>query len=117
NLPVALYLRKHACEHLQVQVLLIPEAISPALEDPDLVVDSLDESQRYLVFRPAVGHDAFPVLLDHGRELLEGGQALPLERRLPVVEEFARPTFFVVAPKLTEGLLEEVCLGKPSIVR
>ena len=46
--------------------------------------------------------------LDHGRELLEGLQALPLQLRTPAIEELPRRGLALVIPQLPEGLLEQV---------
>jgi hypothetical protein len=110
-------LRKHASQHLEPKVLLVTETVSPALDHPDLVIQSFHEPQWHLVLLAAEGHDPVPVLLYHCRELLEGGQALPLQRGFPVVEELAGPAFPVVTPKLPEGFLQEIGLGKALIGR
>jgi hypothetical protein len=84
-------LRQHRGQYLQSEGFLIPQAIGAALHDSDLVVEPLDEAERYLVFGLAVGGDAIPVPLDHLGELLVRLQALPLEARSPVLEELFRP--------------------------
>jgi hypothetical protein len=48
------------------------------------------------------------VPVNHRGERLLGPQALPLERRPPVVEEATRPAFPAVVPELPERLFEEV---------
>src|SRR2546425_8434034 len=72
--------RQHAAEDLEAQVLLVAEAVGPALDDAHLVVEPLDEAEGDLVLGGTVGRDAVPVTLDHLRELLVGLEALPLER-------------------------------------
>ncbi len=109
------YLWKHTREDLEPQIFLVPQAVCPPLNHPDLVVESFHEPKRHLVLRSAIGHDTVPVLLDHLRKLLVGRQALPLQRCLPVVEKLAGPAFPIVAPKLPEGFLEKVGLGKALI--
>src|SRR6058998_211117 len=52
--------------------------------------------------------NAIPVFLDHAGELLVGFESLPLERGLPVLEESPGPAFPLVAPELSEGLLEQI---------
>src|SRR3989442_343279 len=99
---------QHAAEDLEAQVLLIAEAVGPALDDAHLVVEPLDEAEGDLVLGGTVGRDAVPVTLDHLRELLVGLEALPLERLAPVLEEAPGPSLAGVVPKLAEGLLEEV---------
>src|SRR5918996_937317 len=64
--------------------------------------------ERDLVLRAAVGRDPLPVPLNHRGELLVGTQALPLERRPPVLEEAARPALAPVVPELAERFLEQV---------
>src|SRR5208283_1980438 len=49
-----------------------------------------------------------PVPLDHLGEFLIGRQALPLQARPPVIEEFTRPGFAVVVPELAEGFFQQV---------
>jgi hypothetical protein len=46
--------------------------------------------------------------LDHRGEAFERFEPLRFERRAPVLEESPGPGFAVVAPELTEGLLEQV---------
>jgi hypothetical protein len=41
--------RQHGGEDLEPQLLFVPETVRPPLEDTDLVVESLDEAERYLV--------------------------------------------------------------------
>jgi hypothetical protein len=55
-----------------------------------------------------VSGDTVPVAVDHLGELLVGIEALPLERRPPVLEEPTSPAFLLVVPELTERLLEQV---------
>lgn len=96
-------LRQHAGEHLQSQVLLVAQAIGAALDDADLVVESFDEAERDLVLGSAVGGDAIPMALDHLGELLEARQALPSQRRTPLVEELSCPRIASVVPQLPEA--------------
>src|SRR5262245_40553365 len=100
--------RQHAGEDLEAEVLLIAEPIGATLEDPDLVVQPLDEAERDLVARMAVGRDPGPVPVNHRGELLVGPQALPLEGGPPVLEEAAGPALPAVVPQLAERLLEQV---------
>ena len=48
-------LRQHAREHFESQVLLIAQAIGPALEHADLVVQPLHEAEGHFVLGMAVG--------------------------------------------------------------
>src|SRR5437773_2589165 len=82
--------RQHAGEDLEPKVLFVAEPVRATLEDADLVVQPLDEAERDLVLRATVGRDPLPVALNHHSELLVGAQALPLQRRPPVLEEAAR---------------------------
>jgi hypothetical protein len=52
---------------LEFEVLLVPVAVGPTLEDADFVVEPLDESEADLVLGVAVGDDPVPVPLDHPR--------------------------------------------------
>src|SRR5712691_1521707 len=108
-------LRQHAGENLEPEVLLVAEPVRAALEDADLVVESLDEAQRDLVLRAAVGREAFPVPLNHRGERLVGPQALPLQRRPPVLEEAAGPALAPVVPELPERFLEQVRGVQPPV--
>ena len=95
-----------AGQDFQSEILLVPQAVRPSLENADLVVQPLDIPQRGLVLRAAVGRDSVSVSLDQRRKLLVGRQALPLERVSPVVEEPSGLGFFPVAPQLLERFLE-----------
>ena len=101
-------LRQHRSENLESQILFVSQSVSSPLYDTNFVVQPFNESQRDFVFRSAVSGDTIPMLLDHLRELLIGSKPLPFERRLPVLKEAPRPTFALVAPQLTEGLLKQV---------
>jgi hypothetical protein len=52
--------QQHA-EDLEAQVLLVAEAIRPALDEAHLVVESLDEAKGDLVLSGTVARDAVPV--------------------------------------------------------
>ena len=47
--------------------------------------------------------------INHFDELLKRFESLPLQACTPVLEEASRPTFALVVPELTEGLLEQIC--------
>src|SRR2546425_7369320 len=79
--------RQHAGKDLEPEVLLVAEPVRAALEDADLVVQPLDEAERDLVLRAAIGRDPVPVPINHRGEFLVRPQALPLEGRPPVLEE------------------------------
>src|SRR5712691_4666556 len=100
--------RQYAGEDFEAEVLFVAEPVGATLEHTDLVVQPLDEAERDLVLRAAVGRDPLPVPLNHRGELLVGPQALPLERRPPVLEEAARPALAPVVPELPERFLEQV---------
>ena len=97
-----------AGEDLQPKILLIAQTVGAALQHADLVVEALDESQSNFVVGMAVGHDAIPVFLDHGGELLVGFQALPFQRGSPVVEEAPSPSRLLVTPELFEPFLQHI---------
>src|SRR2546422_273596 len=85
------------------------------LEHADLVVQALDEAERHLVLRVAVGGDAVPVPRDHCGKLLVGAEPLPLQSGAPVVEEAPGPALPLVLPELAEGLLEDVGGVEPLV--
>src|SRR5271168_3908596 len=62
--------RQHAGENLEPQIFFVAQAVGAALDHPDLVIEPLDEAERDLVFRPAVGCDPVPMTIDHLGELL-----------------------------------------------
>src|SRR5947208_1465321 len=108
-------LRQHAGENLEPEVLFVAQPVRATLEDADLVVQPLDEAERDLVLRAAVGRDPLPVPFNHRGELLVGAQALPLERRAPVLEEPARPALPPIVPELPERFLEQVRGVQPLV--
>ena len=112
-----LELGQHASEDFQSQVLLVAQPICASLDDPDFVVASFHESERDLVLGLAVGSAPVPMTIDHGGELLVRCKPLPFERCSPVLEEPLRPTFALVAPELSEGLLEQVRNVEPFVRR
>ena len=87
------------------------------MDHADLVVEPLDEAQRDLVLRPAVGGDAVPMTIDHLGELLVGLEPLPLEDCPPVLEEPPCPALAFVVPELAEALLENVGRIQPLVGR
>src|SRR6516162_11222127 len=109
--------RQHAGEDLEPQIVLVAQAVSTALDHPDFVVEPLDEAERDLVLRLAIRRDAVPVTVDHGGELLVGLQPLPLEAPTPVLEEAPCPALALVAPQLTEALLQQVGRVEPLVGR
>lgn len=102
------YRREHTGEDLEAEVLLVSKAVCSALDDPNLVVKSLDEAERDFVLRATVGGAPLPVTVDHGGELLEGLKVLPLQAVPPVLEEPPCPPFATVFPELAERFLEQV---------
>ena len=42
---------QHASEDFESKILFVPQAVRPSLDDPDLGVDALDESQGELLLR------------------------------------------------------------------
>src|SRR5512142_2768613 len=105
--------RQHACEDFEAEVLLVSKSVGSSLDDADLVVDPFDEAQWHLVSLLAIQRDPVPVSLDHPGELLVRLEALPSQRRLPSLEESARPALPLVVPELAEHLLEQVGLVQP----
>jgi len=51
---------QHAGEDLEPEVFFIAEPVGAALKDTDFVVQPLDEPERDLVLRAAVGGDPLP---------------------------------------------------------
>jgi len=100
---------------VETEVLLVAQPVRAALEDPDFVVQALDEAERDLVVRMAVGRDPVPVPVNHRGELLVGAQARPLEGRPPLLEETARPALAAVVPELPERFFEEVGRVQPLV--
>src|SRR5258705_1620251 len=108
-------LRQHGSKNLESQILFVSKAISPSLDDTNLVVQSFYKSQRHFVFRSAVSGNAIRMTLDHLGKFLVGPKPLPFERHLPVLKEAYCPAFALIAPQLTKGLLEQVS-GVESLV-
>jgi hypothetical protein len=73
--------------------LLAKSAPAWTLDHADLVVEPLDERERDLVLRPAVGGNAVPMTIDHLGKFLVGLDPLPSEVRAPVLEEAPSPAF------------------------
>src|ERR1039458_2538370 len=84
------------------------QPIRAPLDDAYFVVQALDESQRNFVLRFAISSDSIPMTINHLSELFIRLQSLPLEAGAPVLEEASRPSLTLVAPELTERLLEQV---------
>src|SRR3970282_2344732 len=101
-------LRQHRSKNFQPQIFFISKAIGTPLDDTNLVVEALDESQRHFVFGSAVSGNAIPMTFNHLGKFLIGSKPLPFERRLPVLKEAPCPTFALVAPQLPKGLLEQI---------
>src|SRR5260370_12357458 len=91
RVPATSELGQHAGQDLQSQILLVAQPVGPALDDADLVVESFDEAQGDLVLGATVGGNPVPVPLEQLGELLVRLEALPLQRRSPILEEAARP--------------------------
>src|SRR5665648_1218764 len=82
-----------------------------------LLLRPLDEAERDLVFRLAVGGDAIPMPIDHSGELFIRCEPLPLQARAPVLEEAPRPALALVVPELAEGFLQNVGRVQPLVRR
>src|SRR5260370_13621207 len=115
-MPASSQRGQHAGENLEPQVLFIAEPVGAALEDTDLVVQSLDEPEGDLVFGAAVGGNPVPVLLNHRGKSLLGRQALPLQSHPPALEEAPRPALAVIAPELPERFFEQVRRVEPLVL-
>ena len=109
--------RKHASQDFEAKVFLVSQAVSPSLNDPDLVVQAFDKAKGDFVLRLAVSGDAFPVTLDHPGEFFKRLQALPLQGSLPGVEEFPGASFVAVVPEPAELFFEKVGGVKPLVGR
>src|SRR5260370_42092117 len=108
-------LRQHGSKNLESQILFVSKAISPSLDDTNLVVQSFYKSQRHFDFRSAVNGNAIPMTLDHLGKFLVGPKPLPFERHLPVLQEPYCPALAHIRPQLTKRLLEQVS-GFESLV-
>src|SRR5450759_370618 len=95
-------------EYFESEVLLVAQTVGAALDDSDLVVDALDQTQGDFVLGETVGLDAIPVTLDHCRKSLKGREALPAELVFPSLEESSGPARSAKAPELAEGFLQEI---------
>jgi hypothetical protein len=107
--------RQHARQYLQPQVFLITQPIRSPLDDADLVVEPFNEAERHFVLGLAVSSDALPMTINHVGELLVRFEALPLEAGAPVLEEASCPAFFLIAPQLAEGFLQEIRRIEPLV--
>ena len=58
-------LRQHASENFEPEILFVSQSVGAPLDDTNLAVQSLDESQRHFVFRSAISADSFPMRLNH----------------------------------------------------
>ena len=112
---ILLEFRQHAGKNFEAEVVFVVESIGSALEDSYAVVESFNESERYFVRRGAVAGDAVPMRLDHPSEFLVWLESLPAQRRLPFLEEEARVRWIGEVPKLSELLLQQVGLVKPTV--
>jgi len=72
--------RQHASQDFQAQVVFVAESVGTPLENPDLVVEALHETERDLVLRPAIGGNPVPVPFDHGRELFVGRLSMGIQK-------------------------------------
>jgi hypothetical protein len=84
------------------------QSVGAALDDADLVVQTLDEPEGDLVVGMTVGGNAIPVPVNQLGKLLVRLQALPFQLSASVLEEPTSPGLSVVVPQLCEGLLEQV---------
>ena len=111
-----LNLREHARQNLQAQVFLVAQSVSPPLQNPNLVVQSFNKAQRYLVLRLTVSSNPIPVAKDHQSEVLVGSQTLPLQSIYPVLHEPSRPAFIAVTTSLAKvTLILPLKSWKPSM--
>jgi hypothetical protein len=71
---------------MQRSVFLVAQPIGTPLDDPDLVVQTLDEPEGDLVLGFTVGGNTIPMSINHSGKCLVRLQPLPLEARAPVPE-------------------------------
>ncbi len=76
-------LREHAGEDFQLQILFVAQSVGTSLDDPDFIVQALDEPQGHFVLRVTIHGTPLPGALNQFRKLLVGLQALPLQGRSP----------------------------------
>ena len=112
---VILGVRDERCEHFESEILLVFDAVSPSLNDPDLVVEAFHEAERDFVVGMAIADNAVPVSLDHGGEFFKRLQALPTQLRSPIAKEFFGPDGLVVIPKLVETFFQQIRLMQPPV--
>ena len=108
---------KHRSENLQPEVFLIAKAVCPTLYYPDLGVEPLNKTKRWLILLATVLGQAIPVSLDHGCELYERVEPLPFEGFRPVFEELTHPSLALVSPEAVERLLQHVRSVKALVRR
>ena len=86
---------------------MVAQAVCASLDDTDLVVQALDESEGNLVFWLAVGGDSIPMAID-ARTQWRQEQAQPL---LDSMHDWLRQTRMMVANG--SGLAKAMALGQP----
>ncbi len=75
------------------------------MNDPNLIVQTLDKAQRDFILREDEGGDPVPMALNHLSKFLIRIEPLPLQGRSPVVKELLSLALFFIFPKLAEGFL------------
>src|SRR5712691_12906937 len=78
--------RQHASQYFEPQIILVTQAVGATLDHADLVVQPLDEAERYLVFRPSVRGNTITMTIDHMREFLIRLETLTIQAREQVLE-------------------------------
>src|SRR4029453_18424006 len=107
----------YGVEIFDPKLLFVAQAVSATLDHPYFVVEPLDEAERDLILRLAVGGDPAPMSLNHRGELLVWLEPLPLEAGAPIRKEAPRPALVLVAPQLAETLLEDIGRVEPLVGR
>ncbi len=78
------------------------------MQNPNLVVDPLDQSKTDFVLRMTIGGNAIPMGFNQLGELPIRLQSLPFQVVFPTLEEGPRAAFGAVVPELSEAFLEDV---------
>ena len=85
------------------------------MNDPDLVIETLDKTEGNIILGMDIGRDAIPMAFNHFGEILERLEPLPLQGGSPIIKETSGPAFALILPKLAKRLFEEIRFVQPFI--
>src|SRR4029453_10692920 len=94
----------YGVEIFDPKLLFVAQAVSATLDHPYFVVEPLDEAERDLILRLAVGGDPAPMSINHRGELLVWLEPLPLEAGAPIFKKWPPPTPPSLYPPLGKTL-------------